>query len=434
MDESIQKLIDGLNDNDMSVRLESLSGLMAAISDGRLPKPVTGTDVNNHIHTTYSFSPYSPTNAVWMAYNAGLATAGIMDHDSISGAEEFIRAGRIAGMATTIGVECRADFSATPLNGRRINNPDQDSVAYVAIHGIPHTQIDKVREFFKPYGFRRNVRNRQMTDILNERITTTGISLDFEKDIAPLSMCHEGGSITERHILYALSLKLIEKYGKGPGLTEILKKQLNLEISPKLGQMLADSSNPYYSYDLLGLLKSEMVASFYVDAGPECPDIRDVIALTKKIGAISAYAYLGDVGQSVTGDKKAQKFEDDYLDLLFDVIKGLGFNAVTYMPSRNSTTQLERLRSLCCDHGFFQISGEDINSPRQSFICDAMKDSAFDNLRDSTWALIWHETAATLDISTGMFSSETIALYPDLQSRTNVYKDRGIRYYNSKQQ
>lgn len=26
-----------------------------------------------------------------------------------------------------------------------------------------------------------------------------------------------------------------------------------------------------------------------------------------EIGAISAYAYLGDVGNSVTGDKKAQK-------------------------------------------------------------------------------------------------------------------------------
>ena len=26
--------------------------------------PPTGDDVNNHIHTTYSFSPYSPTAAV----------------------------------------------------------------------------------------------------------------------------------------------------------------------------------------------------------------------------------------------------------------------------------------------------------------------------------------------------------------------------------
>lgn len=57
-----------------------------------------------------------------MAYMAGLKTAGIMDHDSLSGAKEFIEAGKIVGMMTTIGVECRADMSKTRLNGLRINN------------------------------------------------------------------------------------------------------------------------------------------------------------------------------------------------------------------------------------------------------------------------------------------------------------------------
>ena len=56
------------------------------------PQPETGRDVNNHIHTTYSFSPYSPTAAVWFARAAGLCTCGLMDHDSIAGAEEFLAA------------------------------------------------------------------------------------------------------------------------------------------------------------------------------------------------------------------------------------------------------------------------------------------------------------------------------------------------------
>ena len=34
----------------------------------------------------------------------------------------------------------------------------------------------------------------------------------------------------------------------------------------------------------------------YVDATQECPDVRKVIEFSKEIGAISAYAYLGDVG------------------------------------------------------------------------------------------------------------------------------------------
>ena len=68
------ELIEKLNDQDVEVRLASLRELMAMISAGELEAPVQGNDVNNHIHTTFSFSPYSPTKAIWMAYNAELWT------------------------------------------------------------------------------------------------------------------------------------------------------------------------------------------------------------------------------------------------------------------------------------------------------------------------------------------------------------------------
>ena len=45
--------------------------------------------INNHIHTTFSFSPYSPTAAAWRARAEGLCTAGIIDHDSLGGNREF---------------------------------------------------------------------------------------------------------------------------------------------------------------------------------------------------------------------------------------------------------------------------------------------------------------------------------------------------------
>jgi predicted metal-dependent phosphoesterase TrpH len=426
MNHTTEHLIYGLNDNNVSVRLESLRSLMEKMRGGLLLKPETGNDVNNHIHTTYSFSPYSPTKAVWAAYNAGLATAGIMDHDSISGAEEFIQAGWIAGLATTIGVECRVDFSNTPLNGRRINNPDQDSIVYMALHGIPHTQINTVKEYFKPYREHRNDRNRKMVGRINELVGQPDLLLDFDKHVIPLSKYPEGGSITERHILYALSLLLINQYGKGIRLVDFLKNQLKLNVSGKIEGFLSDETNPYYDYDLLGLLKGELVSHFYIHATLECPDVRDVISLSGEVGAISAYAYLGDVGDSVTGDKKAQKFEDSYLELLFDVLKELKFNAVTYMPSRNTPEQLDRVRALCRQHGFFQISGEDINSPRQSFVCAALRNEKYRNLYDSTWALVGHELSATEDRSKGLFTKETISRYPDLEQRIQIYKEIGL--------
>jgi hypothetical protein len=54
-----------------------------------------------------------------------------------------------------------------------------------------------------------------------------------------------------------------------------------------------------------------------------------------------------------------------------------------------------------------------------------MKNEEFNNLFDSTWALIGHEIAATKDLSKAMFSRETIKKYPDLGERTKVYKAIG---------
>lgn len=397
------ELIVQLNDADKQVRLDALRGLMAMIQTGEIEAPAQGNDVNNHIHTTYSFSPYSPTKAVWMAYNAGLKTAGIMDHDSLSGAREFIEAAEIVGMLSTIGVECRASMKNTPLGDRRINNPDQKGIAYMALHGVPHQNIDVVVDFFKPYVKARNERNRKMIANINKLIASVGIELDFDKDVVPLSMAHDGGSITERHLLFALSKKITARLGKGEAVLKFLEEDLKIAVSSKIRTLLADPNNDVYEYDLLGALKSNMVEKFYVDADEECPDVRDVIALAERTGAISAYAYLGDVGDSVTGDKKTQKFEDDYIDLLFDTLKELNYNAVTYMPSRNTMEQLRRVRGLCDQYGFFQISGEDINSPRQKFICEAQRNPEFKNLYDATMALIAHEKAATEDITKAMF-------------------------------
>jgi hypothetical protein len=66
-----------------------------------------------------------------MARAEGLQTAGIMDHDSIGGAEEFRAAGKIAGIGTTCGMECRVDFSETALNGK--NLADLSGGQYVSV-------------------------------------------------------------------------------------------------------------------------------------------------------------------------------------------------------------------------------------------------------------------------------------------------------------
>ena len=192
-------------------------------------------------------------------------------------------------------------------------------------------------------------------------------------------------------------------------------------MSDKVRDKLLTAPDNFYEYDILGVLKGHLVEKFYVEATDECINIREFTALAKELGAISAYAYLGDVGESPTGDKKAQKFEDDFLDDVFTTLHDCDFSAVTYMPSRNTKEQLARLIGMCHEQSLFEISGEDINSPRQSFICKALADPAYAHLAKATYALIGHEKAATEDITKSMFSDETKAEYPTLDERISVY-------------
>jgi predicted metal-dependent phosphoesterase TrpH len=424
--------LEQLNAPQAPRRLEALRRLAPEYraSAAGTARPNAG-DVNNHIHTFYSFSPYSPAKAVWMSVSAGLATAGIMDHDSISGAEEFIEAGRAAGLATTIGLECRCDFAGTSLEGRRVNNPDQLSVAYIALHGIPHPRVAEVRDWCRPLQTERNRRNRRMVERLNALLAHPELSLDFQRDVLPLSLHAEDGTVTERHILYALSLRLIQTCGRGRTLVEYLEQTLRLPLVPKVRALLLDPANPYYSYDLLGALKSDLVEAFYEEARAECPDVREVLAFAHRIGAISAYAYLGDIRESVTGDKKAQSFEDGYLEELFQVITGLGFQAVTYMPNRNTPAQLARVQSLCARHGLLQVSGVDINSPRQSFACPELRLPQFRHLIEATWALIGHELESSEDLARGFFAPETLRRYPDLPERVAAFAALGRRRWRA---
>ena len=424
-----QRLTAQLNAPLAQDRLQALRDLKKLRDGGPLAIPVRGHDVNNHIHTCYSFSPYSPTKAVWMAEQAGLSTAGIMDHDSIGGAREFTEAGEILNLPTTIGAECRASFAGTPLEGRRINNPDQSTVAYVALHGVPHSQIDALSTFFEPVRYARAIRNREMTSRLNDLLLPAGISLDYDHDVVPLSVWNQGGEITERHLLFAVATKLMVQFGVGDGLVKFLTGTLRIAIGEKAGKQLTDPDNPHVAFDLLGVLKSSLVEKFYLDATAECPPISEVASFAKAHGIVLAYAYLGDVTNSVTGDKKAQTFEDAYLDELFEVLGKTGFNAVTYMPSRNTRDQLVRLRALCDRHGLFQISGEDINQPRQSFICEAMRDPFFANLYDAAWALIGHERLATANLKDGMFSDATLASMPSLATRISHFRDSALALY-----
>ncbi|MBI9021446.1 MAG: PHP domain-containing protein [Verrucomicrobia bacterium] len=386
-------------------------------------------EINNHVHSTFSFSPYAPADIPARAKEAGLGTVGIMDHDSVSGCAEFLDAAKKVGIAATAGCEVRVNMDGTLVEGRKTNNPDEPNISYIAFHGIPRTQFRAVEEFLKPVHDARIARDRKEVGLLNAKLAQLGApQLDFEKDVVAISEAARGGSITERHILYALSLKLIAAYGKGQKLIDFVEQQMKIPMPGKLKEVLLDLDNPHYAYDLLGVFKAALVPDFFILSGKdECINVRDAVKFANDIGAIPAYAYLGDVGESPTGDKKAEKFEDDYLDELVPELKAIGFKAITYMPPRNTREQLARLRKLCQANDLMEISGVDINSSRQSFNCPILLEPEFRHLADAAYALIAHEKLAAEVQNLGIFHPKNPKKFQTLEERIAFYSNIGKR-------
>ena len=78
--------------------------------------------------------------------------------------------------------------------------------------------------------------------------------IDFNKEIYEISQAKEGGSITERHILYAFARKIIQKTGKGKKLISFLKNYFDIVLSEKIKKFLLDENNQFYLYNLKTLI------------------------------------------------------------------------------------------------------------------------------------------------------------------------------------
>ncbi len=431
----------GLSPRDRHAALRSYvdTGLALRVPAAAAP----GAEVNNHIHTIYSFSLYTPSMAALRAFEAGLEVAGSVDHDSISAAREMTEACAVLGLGGVTGCELRvsfreaADGGMSPFASRKINNPDSAGIVYMTIQGVPAYNIDRLDAFLAPIRARRNMRTVAMAAAASHLLEAAGIpGISMEKDILPLSMASEGGGITERHLCRAVAERMIAHYdapgtatdtaGHGRGLVAGLEKDFGIKVTSKVAALLSDPANAIAVYDLINVLKTGFLDRIFIQPDEsECIPVCEAVAFARSIGAIPAYAYLGDVGESPTGDKKAEKFEDDYLDELFVELGKLGYLAVTYMPPRNTSAQLGRVKALCAKHVFMEISGVDINQPRQTFNCPELRRPEFAHLVDTTWALVAHEKLASADPRLGLFRADNPLADRSLADRLAIYAVAG---------
>jgi predicted metal-dependent phosphoesterase TrpH len=80
---------------------------------------MTSTEIvaDLHNHSTASDGEYTPAELVSRAQELGIKTIGLTDHDSISGLDEFVEAGRKKGIQVVSGVEVSLRFTRAYFTG-----------------------------------------------------------------------------------------------------------------------------------------------------------------------------------------------------------------------------------------------------------------------------------------------------------------------------
>ena len=376
---------------------------------------VRENDANLHIHTFYSYSPYSPSQAAYLAYRSGLASAGIMDHDTLSGAEEFVKACKTLGIAHSVGF----DFRVRLKQDKNAQYPlHTDGYTYVAVYGVPKKVLKKVNLWLQEDREMRRARNHKFCESVSRLFAPHGVTLDYAKDVFPLTKIKEDGSVTERHVLRAAATNVVATYGKGEGVTTFLQK-VGFTVDDHLSALLSDQDNPFYLDDLVTALK-ENAGAFGVGSRREAIDMPDVVTRLENFGAIVSYLYFGNLDELVSGADANEKVQNLVLG-----IKELGFHSISVKVSRLAEEDLSLLCEACRQHEILLLLGTAVNSPRQPFGCDVQLKPEFKSLADACWAVVGYGKMSDCNLEDGMFSEKALKRQPSLMDRVTLYAEIG---------
>ncbi len=194
--------------DDLLQRLDSFSrrdresALRALASQTHFPAETQ--NVNLHAHSFYSFNATgaSPSRIAYESRCAGLWAAGLCDFDVLDGLEEFLRAGLVLSLRTTVHLETRAFFAE--FAKVEINSPGEPGVTYIMGGGFPTVPAshESTGKFLGELRRRATARNRALIDRINSRLPP--IAVDYRADVLPLT---PAGNPTERHIIRAYCRK-----------------------------------------------------------------------------------------------------------------------------------------------------------------------------------------------------------------------------------
>lgn len=312
---TLNQLENTLNDFDGNKRCEALRELARLVQSGQIEVSQPKPEVNLHLHTFFSYNAYgwSPSRIAWESKKYGLAVAGIVDFDVVDGMEEFLQAGQIIDVRTTVALETRVLIPE--YSDKVISSPNEPGVGYFMAGGCfgqptddkSAKALDDLRETAKR-------RNLQVLERVNDYLGS--VTLDYNADVLPLT---PSGNATERHLLAAYDARA--RAVCGDKTDEFWAKALDIDISDAAA-LLADP--PALHEKMRAKLMKFGGVGYVAPTAETFPDIRTVIEMTKGMDALPTMTWLDGTNPG----------ESD-MGALLGLAESMGAVALNIIPDRN---------------------------------------------------------------------------------------------------
>ena len=384
-------------------RLAALKKLKKILPDGERKSDA----VNIQTHTVYSFSPYTPSMAAFMAYKFDLRVAGILDNYTVAGAREFIAACRILNLTYSVGVEMRADFKEgeTPYYN-------------VALLGVARRYFRKLNKDLAPYRSSRRENVSSTIAAVNKKLSSYGIKIDYKKDVAPL--VHE--VILSKYVYYALAQKLVDKFGEGEKICDFIAEALKAELTDTERGLLCDKTNPYYVYDLANIISDNYTVfhSFKKYPSPE-----EIVELAHSVGAVCSFEYVVKRGKG----KKTDAELTEYNENLVRRLKKLRFDAISFDPSKFSADVLEHFKKLLKENNLLPLNLTRVEFPRRRFDCSCADKALRRDMTEAVYAIVGSEICENNRASQGFVTDSDLVGF-DFEERVKLFSRIGRKGYD----
>lgn len=402
-----ERLIEKLNHKLAFVRKSALKKLKKRERvDHSLVPNVNLHEVNMSIHTNFSFAPYYPILASYMAYKSGIKIACACDFGTISAQEEFERACELLNIATVSG------FEATLT----CKNRGEGIYSFYGLSNGAKEEFSVMLEQFREVCLKRA---QNVCEKINRKVKKYDLHVDFEKDVYKFIKSKKGASLTLKHLYMATGEKIIEKFGKGRALAEFLRTTLCLDIEERSYNLLCDANNPFYIYDLITALRNNFSA---VEGGLTPPALSDYLKVAKKHNCVVAYEY--DAPNNwLKNQAESEKTIANFIGVLND-LKKEGINAVCITAHNLSDEMVEKLISVAKENEMLTLFSEKTEYPRDHFESSAPINSrAF--LETCAYALLGNYLSLQINEEDGMFTKKSLKKFQSFDQRLLVYSQIG---------